>query len=56
MVVIWRYFKIVVPKSVFVSLRPSQDLPDSLRELHLDHNQIHTIGQEDLTHYGELYR
>ncbi|CAL8254726.1 unnamed protein product [Arctogadus glacialis] len=33
-----------------------KDLPDSLRELHLDHNQIHTIGQEDLTHYGELYR
>ncbi|CAL8324107.1 unnamed protein product [Merluccius merluccius] len=33
-----------------------KDLPDSLRELHLDHNQIKAIGLEDLRHYGELYR
>ncbi|KAJ3587050.1 hypothetical protein NHX12_013440 [Muraenolepis orangiensis] len=33
-----------------------KDLPDSLRELHLDNNQIQSIGPEDLRHYGELYR
>lgn len=32
------------------------DLPDSLHELHLDHNQIQVIELEDLKRYKQLYR
>lgn len=32
------------------------DLPDSLHELHLDHNQIQAIELEDLKRYKQLYR
>ncbi|XP_036388811.1 biglycan-like [Megalops cyprinoides] len=32
------------------------DLPDSLRELHLDHNQIQAIEMMDLSRYRNLYR
>lgn len=32
------------------------DLPDSLHELHLDHNQIQAIELEDLRRYKQLYR
>lgn len=33
-----------------------KDLPDSLHELHLDHNQIQAIELEDLSRYKHLYR
>ncbi|XP_017342828.1 biglycan b [Ictalurus punctatus] len=33
-----------------------KDLPDSLHELHLDHNQIQAIELEDLRRYKQLYR
>lgn len=33
-----------------------KDLPDSLHELHLDHNQIQAIELEDLSRYKNLYR
>ncbi|KAK3519086.1 hypothetical protein QTP70_016337 [Hemibagrus guttatus] len=33
-----------------------KELPDSLHELHLDHNQIQAIELEDLRHYKQLYR
>lgn len=32
------------------------ELPDSLHELHLDHNQIQAIELEDLRRYKQLYR
>lgn len=32
------------------------DLPDSLHELHLDHNQIQAVELEDLSRYKNLYR
>lgn len=32
------------------------DLPNSLHELHLDHNQIQAIELEDLRRYKQLYR
>lgn len=32
------------------------DLPDSLHELHLDHNQIQAIELEDMKRYKQLYR
>lgn len=33
-----------------------KDLPESLRELHLDHNQIQAVELEDLSRYKNLYR
>lgn len=51
---ILRLNKMAVVFEFLGSLSP--DLPDSLRELHLDHNQIQAIELEDLRHYGELYR
>ncbi|XP_004070537.1 biglycan [Oryzias latipes] len=33
-----------------------KDLPDSLHELHLDHNQIQAVELEDLSRYKNLYR
>ncbi|KAL2104295.1 hypothetical protein ACEWY4_001163 [Coilia grayii] len=33
-----------------------KDLPDSLHELHLDHNQIQAIELEDLSRYKNLFR
>lgn len=33
-----------------------KDLPDSLHELHLDHNEIQAIELEDLSRYKHLYR
>lgn len=33
-----------------------KDLPDSLHELHLDHNKIQAIELEDLSRYKHLYR
>ncbi|KAJ8404658.1 hypothetical protein AAFF_G00335210 [Aldrovandia affinis] len=33
-----------------------KDFPDSLHELHLDHNQIQAIELEDLSRYKHLYR
>ncbi|KAJ8360804.1 hypothetical protein SKAU_G00173290 [Synaphobranchus kaupii] len=36
--------------------RMPKDLPDSLHELHLDHNQIQAIELEDLSRYKHLYR
>ncbi|XP_060792917.1 biglycan b [Neoarius graeffei] len=33
-----------------------KDLPDSLHELHLDHNQIQAIELEDMKRYKQLYR
>ncbi|XP_030049917.1 biglycan [Microcaecilia unicolor] len=33
-----------------------KDLPDTLNELHLDHNQIQAIELEDLIRYSKLYR
>ncbi|XP_027026278.2 biglycan b [Tachysurus fulvidraco] len=33
-----------------------KELPDSLHELHLDHNQIQAIELEDLRRYKQLYR
>uniref|UniRef100_A0A8C9VTC3 Biglycan n=1 Tax=Scleropages formosus TaxID=113540 RepID=A0A8C9VTC3_SCLFO len=33
-----------------------KDLPDSLHELHLDHNQIQAIELEDLSRYKNVYR
>lgn len=33
-----------------------KDLPDSLHELHLDHNQIQAVELEDLSRYKHLYR
>ncbi|KAG5837880.1 hypothetical protein ANANG_G00217780 [Anguilla anguilla] len=33
-----------------------KDLPESLNELHLDHNQIQAIELEDLSRYRNLYR
>ncbi|XP_030640219.1 biglycan a [Chanos chanos] len=33
-----------------------KDLPDTLHELHLDHNQIQAIELEDLSQYRQLYR
>ncbi|KAJ8015891.1 hypothetical protein DPEC_G00001260 [Dallia pectoralis] len=33
-----------------------KELPDSLHELHLDHNQIQAIELEDLSRYKHLYR
>jgi hypothetical protein len=32
------------------------DLPESLNELHLDHNKIQAIELEDLLRYSKLYR
>lgn len=32
------------------------DLPESLHELHLDHNQIQAVELEDLSRYRNLYR
>lgn len=32
------------------------DLPESLNELHLDHNQIQAVELEDLSRYKNLYR
>lgn len=32
------------------------DLPESLHELHLDHNQIQAVELEDLSRYKNLYR
>ncbi|XP_030624041.1 biglycan b [Chanos chanos] len=33
-----------------------KDLPESIHELHLDHNQIQAIELEDLSRYKQLYR
>uniref|UniRef100_G3P6V9 Biglycan n=1 Tax=Gasterosteus aculeatus aculeatus TaxID=481459 RepID=G3P6V9_GASAC len=33
-----------------------KDLPESLNELHLDHNQIQAVELEDLSRYKNLYR
>lgn len=33
-----------------------KDLPDSLNELHLDHNEIQAVELEDLSRYKNLYR
>ncbi|XP_051282217.1 biglycan b [Dicentrarchus labrax] len=33
-----------------------KDLPDSLHELHLDHNEIQAVELEDLSRYKNLYR
>ncbi|XP_067171164.1 biglycan [Apteryx mantelli] len=33
-----------------------KDLPETLRELHLDHNRIQTIERDDLKRYGQLAR
>ncbi|KAM3871653.1 biglycan b [Diretmus argenteus] len=33
-----------------------KDLPDSLHELHLDHNQIQAVELEDLSRYKHLFR
>ncbi|XP_028265365.1 biglycan b [Parambassis ranga] len=33
-----------------------KDLPESLHELHLDHNQIQAVELEDLSRYKNLYR
>lgn len=32
------------------------DLPETLNELHLDHNKIQAIELEDLLRYSKLYR
>lgn len=32
------------------------DLPESLHELHLDHNQIQAVELEDLSRYKNLFR
>lgn len=34
----------------------TSDLPQSLHELHLDHNQIQAVELEDLSRYKNLYR
>ncbi|XP_056129729.1 biglycan b [Lampris incognitus] len=33
-----------------------KDLPESLHELHLDHNEIQAVELEDLSHYKNLFR
>lgn len=35
---------------------PLADLPETLNELHLDHNKIQAIELEDLLRYSKLYR
>lgn len=55
---------LVISKSMFVGTiwinvpvyLLSLDLPDSLHELHLDHNQIQAIELEDLSRYKNLFR
>lgn len=43
-------------KTTFTFSRSFPDLPDTLQELHLDHNQIQAVELEDLKRYKELYR
>lgn len=48
--------KSVVSLKSYIYVICTSDLPQSLHELHLDHNQIQAVELEDLSRYKNLYR